>query len=577
VAALAVAGGALWFVSGRTATPTQPDDSSAYGSHGTARWAVSHELRRYLRPDGHGFIFGKLPKHGLFDRQAGYLTLPADPKLAFNQNVTVIGSSGSRKTRSVIQPNIQQSAMYGRESLIVIDPKGENYARSANLLRDRKFKVYLLNLLHPEHSDAWNPLDAVTGVLDAADLANNLVANTINPNRPKGGDPFWDNAEQGFITALVLYVKLHRPPAEQHMASVLELGTELPPEELDTIFLALKPEDPARRFYRSFLRAEEKVRAGVVAGLGNRLQLWNSPELAHLTATSTFHIDKFGEEPSALFLVIPDSKATYAPILALFWQQAFEVLYMVADQHGGSLPLWVRCYMDEMANCGFIPGYEQKKSTMRSRGVSTQEIWQNLTQMQGRYPAWEEMLANSDHLLLLGANDLRTVEYISKKLGNTTVRIHSSNSNKSDRSASSGQGNNYTGRPLMTPDEVLRLPADQAVLIPRGQHPAKIRKADYTEHPLAAEIKEDDHKTYQAPGRPDLTIIDVKTVWQESRKKGAQAAASSQSHPQQQTAQPAGAQTAAAPATPQPDPEAAGTKPDPLVFLDEQKPKEESA
>lgn len=501
------AGVLLWWIYGRRTPDREPEPASAYGSHGSARFATARELRSYLKPDGPGLIFARL--------DGRYLTLPPDPKLPYNRNVTVIGGSGTRKTRSFVQPNILQTAAYGGESLIVIDPKGENYARSAALLEASGCKVHVLNLLQMDRSDRWNPLDVAETVPQATDLAVNLVANTVNPNRPRGGDPFWDNAEQAFITALVLYIKRTRPRAEQHMPSVLELGTELAPDDLDELFLDLPPEHPARRFYRSFLRAEEKIRAGVVAGLGSRLQLWNSPEVAALTATSDFDIKSFGRERQALFLIIPDSKATYAPLLALFWQQVFELLYQEADATGGALKVPVRCVMDEIANCGFIPDYEKKKSTMRSRGISTEEIWQGLGQIKARYPTvWAELLANSDHLLFLGTNDLETAEYISKKLGQTTLRLHGLSSGESDRTVSHGRSLSYGGRPLLTPDEVMRLDADHALLIPRAIYPAKVAKADFLEHPLAGRIVLRDHKQYQPAPRAPLVVTDVRRLWQ---------------------------------------------------------------
>jgi type IV secretion system protein VirD4 len=503
---------ALWYVFGRKTKPTKPEDASGYGSHGTARFAKRQELREYLKSDGPGLVLGK--------ESGKYLILPPDPRQVHNQNVTVIGGSGARKTRSFVQPNVLQAARYGGESLIVVDPKAEIYANSAQLLRGANFQVHILNLLQMDHSDRWNPLDAVRTVEEASSLAVNLVANTVNPNRPRTSDPFWDNAEQAFITALVLYVKRHRPRDEQHLASVLELGTELAPEALDDIFKKLDPTDAAYRFYRSFLRAEDKIRAGVVAGLGSRLQLWNDPAVVSLTSTSDFEIADFGYEPSALFLVIPDSKDTFAPLLALFWQQAFEILYRVADEHGGRLMVPVRCRMDEIANCGFIPGYEKKKSTMRSRGISTEEIWQSLGQIKARYPnVWTELLANADHMLFLGTNDLETAQYISQKMGQTTIRLQTQGSSQSERDVTASQSETYGQRPLLTPDEILRLPPSEALLMARGIYPARVKKADFTEHPLAGQIRLADHKEYKPPARSPVSITDVKALWKAALKR----------------------------------------------------------
>lgn len=479
-----------------------PAGASDYASHGSARFARAGELRTYLKASGPGLVFGALPD--------GPVTFPPDPMLPYSRNVTVIGSTGRMKTRAFVQPNLLQEPLHKQSSIICMDPKGENYARSSRLLRQAGYDLRLFNLLDMAHSDRWNPLQAVGSTTDAADLATNLVANTVNPNRPRTGDPFWDQAEQSFITALVLYAKQHCPAAEQHMASVLELGAELHPNALDFLFLALPREAPARRFYRTFLRADEKVRAGVVAGLGSRLQLWNVPEIAAVTATSDFDLGDLGKRHMALFLVIPDSKPTYAPILALFWQQVFQVLYDVADKHGGALPVPVRCVMDEIANCGYIPDYAQKKSTMRSRRISTEEIWQNLSQLKNRYSyTWAELLANSDHLLFLGANDLETAKYISELTGTTTISVAGTGSTEGTTGGSTSSSMTYLGRPLLTPDECLRLPNTQALLFPRSHYPARITKVDFTAHALAGEIQLDDHKEYPAPEREPVVVTDV--------------------------------------------------------------------
>ncbi len=458
----------------------QPRDASGYASHGSARWAREADLRRHLRPTGPGLILGKF--------QGRLLLHPPDPSLPHNQLVAVFGGSGSRKTRSFVMPNLLHAA---GEDLIVVDPKGENYAKSAALLAARGYRVRVLNFLRMGNSDRWNPLTYVQGVGDAADLACNLVTNTVNPNRPAKGDPFWDQAEQSLITALVLYVTMHRPPAECHMASVLELGTEPHPADLDLIFEALPREDPARRYYRTFLRAEEKVRAGITAGLGSRLQLWNDDALAALTAGDEVDLCLLGtgRTPTVLYLIIPDSKPTYAPILALFWQQVFQIIYETADAHGGTLPRRVRCRMDELCNCGFIPDFEKKLSTMRSRGVSVEMVIQTLDQLKNRYPqTWSELLGNCDTWLYLGGNDLETAKYITEKLGPTTLQIHGQGSTVSSRTATDSTNLSYTGRPLLTADECLRLPMHEALLLRRGCHPARVRKVDYTELPAARQI-----------------------------------------------------------------------------------------
>lgn len=500
----------LWFW--LNPRPRVPTPAPEYGSHGSARWATDRDLRRHLRADGSGLILGK--------SGGKPLVLPADPTAPHNQLAIIFGGPGSRKTRTFVIPN---TLTEDEASLVITDPKAEMYAHTAEDLRQRGYRIQVLNLLDKVHSDRWNPLDYVGSVGDATDLATSIVANTTNPNRVKG-DPFWDNAEQALLTALILYVKHHRPPVEQHLASVLELGTEPPPEVLDHIFRLLPRDSAARRFYRTFLRAEERVRAGILAGFGSRLQLWNDPEVVGLTANSDLRLEDLAAEKTAMYLIIPDSTATYAPLTALFYQQLFQTLYREADQNGGALPRRVRCRMDEVANCGFIPELDKRLSTMRSRLVSVEMILQSLGQLKNRYPQqWSELIGCCDTMLYLGGNDMETAQYVSGKLGNTTILVSSQGDSLGQTHRSHSENQSYQGRPLLYPDECMRLPADQSLVLLKGCDPARVTKLDFTELPQGKRLQIQDHHRYPAQAREPVVITDPDAVLQELRQRAAPA------------------------------------------------------
>lgn len=141
---------------------------------------------------------------------------------------------------------------------------------------------------------------------------------------------------------------------------------------------------------------------------------------------------------------------------------------------------------------GAIPDFTKKISTMRSRGISSCVIFQNIAQLKNRYPndAWSEIIGNCDSRLFLGATDIITAEFVSKLLGTATVK---------DTSLSKSAGleglvdfgkitSKTTKRNLMNPDEILRLPNENSLLILRGQKPLKLEKMDYTKHRLSKDI-----------------------------------------------------------------------------------------
>ena len=74
-----------------------------------------------------------------------------------------------------------------------------------------------------------------------------------------------------------------------------------------------------------------------------------------------------------------------------------------------------------------------------------------------------------------------------------------------------------TGRPLMMPDEVRRLPKDQAILLIRGSKPLKLSKITPEEHPFFDKLK-------------PCKAIDYEPLWQKQEKQKAKSATSAQSH-----------------------------------------------
>ncbi len=117
-------------------------------------------------------------------------------------------------------------------------------------------------------------------------------------------------------------------------------------------------------------------------------------------------------------------------------------------------------------------------------------IFQNLAQLQNRYPQnqWQEILDNCDTQLFLGCTDELAATFISNRTGDVTIGVSSK-----AKQLSTWRVSNYTPdyretssigkRKLLTPDEVLRLPLDKALVILRGQKVLKVDKFDYTLHP----------------------------------------------------------------------------------------------
>ena len=178
----------------------------------------------------------------------------------------------------------------------------------------------------------------------------------------------------------------------------------------------------------------------------------------------------------------------------------FIKLVRYADKYGdcGKLPVPVHILADELANGGCtIADLTKKISTIRSRQLSISCIFQNLPQMQNRYPLnqWQEIIGNCDTQLFLGCTDELTAEFISNRTGEVSVAVSSQAKQLntwrvSDYTPEYRETHSVGKRKLMTADEVLRLPLDEALIILRGQKVLKVGKYDYTLHPESGKLRE---------------------------------------------------------------------------------------
>ena len=464
---------------------------SAKGTYGTSGWMGRKEMKGVLD------LVPDLRKHkgivlGMLDGKA--VCIPENPRI--NGNLAVYGSSGSMKTRSFCMNRILQAVIRG-ESLIISDPKSELYEKSSEYLREQGYCVKVFNLVLPENSDSWNCLSEVEGQELMAQLFVDVIIK--NTNSTGKGDHFWDSCEMNLLKALVLYVDQSYAKENRNIGEVYRLLTLNGESDLDNLFDVLPPTHPAKAPYSLFKQASDTVRSGVIIGLGSRLQVFQSELIKKITARDEIDLELPGQERCAYFLVTSDQDSTFDFLASLFLSFCFIKLVRYADKNceGGKLPVPVHILGEELTACGTIPDLSRRLSVIRSRNISMSCVFQNLAGLQNRYPLnlWQEILGNCDAQLFLGCTDSLTAEFISERTGLASVSVSSKS-----KQLGTWRISNYTPeyretsgvgkRPVLTPDEVLRLPITQALVIIRGQKALKVEKMDYSKHPESSKIRD---------------------------------------------------------------------------------------
>ncbi|MDR1630766.1 MAG: type IV secretory system conjugative DNA transfer family protein [Oscillospiraceae bacterium] len=463
---------------------------SRKGTYGTSNFMDEKEMNSVLETNlssrqTDGVILGKL--------DGKIVSLPTNSP--FNRNIAVYGASGSMKSRAFARNMVFQAIKRG-ESLYLTDPKSELYESMSQYLRDQGYTVKVFNLVNPEHSDSWNCLAEIEGSELMAQIFSDVVIKNTGSLK---GDHFWDNSELNLLKALVLYVEQGYPPESKNIGEVYKLLTLKSERELNALFEILPISHPAKAPYHIFKQAADSIRGGIIIGLGSRLQVFQNKQICQITQYDEIDLELPGKERCAYFVITSDQDSTFDFLVSLFFSFVFIKLVRYADKHGegGRLPVPVHIIGDEWCNAaGAVFDFCKKISTIRSRDISISIIFQNVAQLKNRYPMdqWQEILGTCDCHLFLGATDELTAKLVSDRSGEVTIGVSSKAKmlgiwRISDYTPEYRETSSIGKRKLMTPDEVLRLPLDKALVILRGQKILKVDKLDYTQHSEYKKLK----------------------------------------------------------------------------------------
>ena len=472
--------------------------------YGSAKFADAKEVTKKLQ-DQNGDYNRILSENVRISLDTRYTRL--------NNNVLIIGGSGSGKTFYEVKPNLMD--MPHHCSFIVTDPKGEILRSCGHMLKKNGYNIKVINLLEMEKSDCYNPFAYIREETDIIKLITNLIANTT-PKGSQSTDPFWEKAEGLFLQALFYYVWLEEPPAKRNFKTVLKLLSEAEvkeqgkPSRLDVRMKFLEgshplgANHPAVKQYNKCMRGAGDTVRSIIISANSRLAYLENKQVLRLLSRDEINIAEIGtgingdgETKTALFCVIPDSDKSYNFIIGMLYTQIFQELYYQADfNYGGRLPIHVTFMLDEFANIALPDDYCSLLSTMRSREISSVIIIQNLAQIKALFKdTWETIPGNCDTLVYLGGNEQSSHKYVSESMGKGTIDKRSSGETKG-KQGSSSRNYDVLGRELMTPDETRKLDNEQCLIFVRGFDPVIDKKFRPFDHPRFEETADGQGESY---------------------------------------------------------------------------------
>lgn len=389
-------------------------------------------------------------------------------------------------------------------SVFVLDRKGENYAMTAGWRKEKANNVVLrFDPAEPNVGCSWNPLAEVRfktryQVSDAQNIALMVID---DDGKGISGDHFRSAAFE-LLNGLILHalykgITVGRTPCLQdcgHMLTGvgdfaapdtendLDQDEEGDPKALLGLFHEMRDieldteNDPAAAEAKLVISGVGRRMAGtparelgsIISTANNALSLYRDPIVGENTSRSDFTISDLMDHDrpvSLYFITTPRNADRMRPLARLLLTQ---MVLTLADQmefdNGRSKTVHkhrLLLLLDEFPTLGKLEVFESALAYIAGYGMKAYLICQDVQQLYKAYTNYESIISNCHIRVAYAPNKVETAEWMSKMTGQmTVVKEQISTSGKRFGMVLDQVSRSYQEiqRPLMTPDEIMRLP-----------------------------------------------------------------------------------------------------------------------
>ena len=422
------------------------------------------------------------------------------------QHTIIVGDTGCGKTRRVIIPSVKLLGKTG-ESMIISDPKGELYRKTADELRKKGYEIHVLNMRNPRNGDRWNPLTLIEDMyfsperdrkdrgLMMLDEIIDLMGEDVDSER----DRYWCTVSKQFIRAVSLTILEYAPCHSLSFSSLAVAASVLLKtvekriradeasstdssgydEDVRTFlnFLSLLPSDSViRQSYESTTTVSSLTTFTCISSqVQTMINMFVREEsVRFLFSSSDFDIASIGEKSTVLYIVLPDEMTTLYPLATLFVHQIYSVLIDEAFRNGGKLNNRVTFILDEFANFTRLRNISSVLTASRSRGMRFVLVIQDIDQLEATYGSGASSIIYSScqNLIFMGCRNVRFLRELEALGGIYREK--------------------YTGdtRPLITVSDLQSLEMGEAFIFIRSCSPRHCFLPDYTQVRFSSEEEE---------------------------------------------------------------------------------------
>ena len=437
------------------------------GVHGTAHWATPAEVRQA----------GLLPEDG--KPGAGvYVGGWTDPKgqlryLRDNgpSHVCAIAPTRSGKGVGLVLPTL----LSWPHSVVCHDIKGELWHFTAGWRQAHAGNVVLkFDPAAAEGSCAFNPLEEVrVGTAHEIGDVQNLVTIVVDPDG-KGLADHWAKTAHALLTGVILHLLYQRRDGRPGMADVA-MALSDPSRPVDQLYQEMldnrhggTTQQVVAAAARDMKNRPDNERGSVLSTAMSYLSLYRDPLVAGTSSRSDFRIAVLmdHDRPVSLYLVVrPADKDRLKPLMRLILNQIVRVL--VRDDLGvkDGQPVSPHRHrlllmMDEFPSFGKREVFQEALAFIAGYGIKAYLVIQDMAQLTGAYGRDESITSNCHIRIAYAPNKVETAKWLSDMTGTQTVikeEISTSGARFGAVLGHVSRSYRETSRPLMTPDECMRL------------------------------------------------------------------------------------------------------------------------
>lgn len=352
-----------------------------------------------------------------------------DYETKLNNNVLVVGGSGTGKTRTIVTPNLEQAV----GSYVISDPKGNLHKKYSGYLKKKGYRVQVADFIHPERSMHYNPMMAVRTTQDILKLTTILIDADAGAGNV---DPYWDRTASILLSAIMGYM-LETEYTPCDFRGILELlrqagradEDDREDSELAHKFAMLRAKNPdswACAQFDNANAAPNRTFDCTRTTVSSKFSQFDSEQLREMMSGHDFDFSSLGTERTALFVIVSDTDRSMDPLVNLFFTQAMQALCRYADDEcrDSRLPIPVRFILDDFATNCRIDEFPRMISSIRSRGISVMLMIQAEAQLaQGYAYDCSTIISNCDTYVYLGGNDVHTAQAVSERWNKPLGRV----------------------------------------------------------------------------------------------------------------------------------------------------------